>query len=320
MKKIGILTSGGDAPGMNAVIRAVVRSALSMGMDIMGIERGYDGLLDDEMVLMDRASVGEIMQRGGTILKTACSQRFTTEEGRAKALKILQLHGIESLIVCGGDGSFKGALELSKLGMPVIGIPCTIDNDMGYTDYTIGFDTSVNTVLDAVGKIRDTASSHDRTTIIEVMGRDCGDIAAFAGVAGGAESVLVPEIKSDVDAVCRKIVAARDKGKRHSIIIRAEGADIGTDQLADTIYKETGSEARKVVLAYVQRGGSPTMMDRLRAAMMGHEAVKLIAQGNSNMAVGVKDDKVFTMDLEKAINAKGKSNVDLIQLSDLLSN
>lgn len=320
MKKIGILTSGGDAPGMNAVIRAVVRSGLSMGMDVMGIERGYDGLIDDEMTLMGRSSVADIMQRGGTILKTARSERFMTPEGRQHALKILKLHGIEALVVCGGDGSYKGALELSKLGMPVIGIPCTIDNDMGYTDYTIGFDTAVNTVLDAVSNIRDTASSHDRTTIIEVMGRDCGDIAAFAGVTGGAESVLVPEIKSDVDAVCRKIVEARDKGKRHSIIIRAEGADISTDDLAETIYEQTGSEARKVVLAYVQRGGSPTMEDRLRAALMGYEAVKLIDSGSKSCAIGIVNDRIVTMELQKAVETKRKPHLDLIRLSDLLSN
>lgn len=320
MKKIGILTSGGDAPGMNAVIRAVVRAGLSMGMDVMGIERGYDGLIDDEMKLMDRASVGDIMQRGGTVLKTARSERFMTPEGRQQAVKILKLHGIEALIVCGGDGSYRGALELSKLDMPVIGIPCTIDNDMGYTDYTIGFDTAVNTVLDAVSNIRDTASSHDRTTIIEVMGRDCGDIAAYAGVTGGAESVLVPEIKPDVDAVCRKIVEARDKGKRHSIIIRAEGAAIGADELAQTIYEETGSEARKVVLAYVQRGGSPTMEDRLRAAMMGYEAVKLIEAGTKSCAIGILNDKVVSMDLKKAVETKRKPNLELIKLSDLLSN
>ena len=320
MRKIGILTSGGDAPGMNAAIRAVVRSGLAMGMDVMGIERGYEGLLDDEMKLLDRSSVGDIMQRGGTVLKTARSHRFMTEEGQKEAFRILRLHGIEALIVCGGDGSFRGAADLVKLGMPVFGIPCTIDNDMGYTDYTIGFDTAVNTVLDAVSNIRDTGSSHDRTTIIEVMGRDCGDIAAFAGVTGGAESVLVPEVKSDVDAVCRKIVAAKDKSKRHSIIIRAEGADVTTDELVNTIYEETGSEARKVVLAYVQRGGSPTMMDRLRAAMMGYEAVKLINEDAESMAIGVKDDKIFTMDFIKAIKVKRKPNLELIQLADLLSN
>ena len=205
MKKIGILTSGGDAPGMNAVIRTVVRAGTAYGMDVMGIQRGYSGLIDDDMKFMDNASVEDIMQRGGTILKTARCEEFLTESGRKTALKNLRLHGIDSLIVCGGDGSFHGADLLDELGMNVMCIPCTIDNDMGYTDYTIGFDTAVGTVIDAVSKIQDTAGSHGRTTIVEVMGRNCGDIALRAGLAGGAEFVMIPERDYDIGDVCRKM-------------------------------------------------------------------------------------------------------------------
>ena len=320
MRKIAILTSGGDAPGMNAAIRTVFLSASAFGMDVMGVERGFDGLINDEMKPLDRASVEDIMQRGGTILKTARSEAFMTEEGRKQAAKKLKLHGIEALIVCGGDGSFHGALELSKLGITVIGIPCTIDNDMGYTDYTIGFDTAVSTVIDAVSKIQDTASSHDRSTIIEVMGRNCGDIAIYAGLTSGAESIIIPEIPNDAESICRKIIEAQDRGKNHSIIIRAEGADISTDDLADAIYNETGIEVRKVVLGYMQRGGSPSAMDRLRACMMGHEAVRLIHENAKSTAVGIKNDTIINMDLQEALDTPAACNLQLIKLSEFLSN
>ena len=319
MKKIGILTSGGDAPGMNAVIRTVVRAGTAYGMDVMGIQRGYSGLIDDDMRFMDNASVEDIMQRGGTILKTARCEEFLTESGRKTALKNLRLHGIDSLIVCGGDGSFHGADLLDELGMNVMCIPCTIDNDMGYTDYTIGFDTAVGTVIDAVSKIQDTAGSHGRTTIVEVMGRNCGDIALYAGIAAGVECIMIPEVKQDPYDVCKKLVEARDKGKNHSIIIRAEGAAVSTDDIADVIYKETGFEVRKVILSYVQRGGNPSAMDRLRACTMGYEAVRLINEESGSRAIGIRDDRVINVEIKEAANAPAICNLELVELAEFLS-
>ena len=319
MKKIGILTSGGDAPGMNAVIRTVVRAGTAYGMDVMGIQRGYSGLIDDDMKFMDNASVEDIMQRGGTILKTARCEEFLTESGRKTALKNLRLHGIDSLIVCGGDGSFHGADLLDELGMNVMCIPCTIDNDMGYTDYTIGFDTAVGTVIDAVSKIQDTAGSHGRTTIVEVMGRNCGDIALYAGIAAGVECIMIPEVKQDPYDVCKKLVEARDKGKNHSIIIRAEGAAVSTDDIADVIYKETGFEVRKVILSYVQRGGNPSAMDRLRACTMGYEAVRLINEESSSRAIGIREDRVINVEIKEAVNAPAMCNLELVELAEFLS-
>lgn len=319
MKKIGILTSGGDAPGMNAVIRTVVRAGTAYGMDVMGIQRGYSGLIDDDMKFMDNASVEDIMQRGGTILKTARCEEFLTESGRKTALKNLRLHGIDSLIVCGGDGSFHGADLLDELGMNVMCIPCTIDNDMGYTDYTIGFDTAVGTVIDAVSKIQDTAGSHGRTTIVEVMGRNCGDIALYAGIAAGVECIMIPEVKQDPYDVCKKLVEARDKGKNHSIIIRAEGAAVSTDDIADVIYKETGFEVRKVILSYVQRGGNPSAMDRLRACTMGYEAVRLINEESGSRAIGIRDDRVINVEIKEAVEAPAICNLELVELAEFLS-
>lgn len=321
MRKIALLTSGGDAPGMNAVIYAVVRSAIANGIDVMGIEKGFDGLIKNEMKLMTRMSVEGIIQRGGTILKTGRSECFMTEEGRRQAVKTLKIHGIEAVIVCGGDGSFNGALELSRMGILAVGIPCTIDNDMEYTDYTIGFDTAVGTVIDAVSKIQDTASSHDRTTIVEVMGRNCGDIAIYSGITVGAESILIPEIPSDSESLCHRIVEAQDLGKSHVIIIRAEGCEMQTDELVDLISSEIGVETRKVVLGYVQRGGNPSMMDRLRASMLGYEAVRLLKEGVEEMgvAVGIKDDHVISMSLQEALNTPATSPLELIKLFEYLS-
>ena len=227
--KIGVLTSGGDAPGMNAAIRAVVRCGIDAGMDVYGIKRGYEGLLDGEIEQMSLSSVGDILHRGGTILKTARSERFSTEEGVKRSKVILGTFGIDALIVIGGDGSMRGALELSKLGVNVMCLPGTIDNDLAYTDYTIGFDTAVNTVLDAISKVRDTSSAHERNTIIEVMGRHCGDIALYAGVGGGAEAVLIPEVEADVNRVCRKILQGAGRGKLNSIIINAEGSGVSSE-------------------------------------------------------------------------------------------
>ena len=219
MTKIGVLTSGGDSPGMNAAIRAVVRCGIETGMEVYGIYRGYEGLLDGEIRLLDRNSVGDILHRGGTILKTARSERFKTEEGQQHAVSMLETFGIEGLVIIGGDGSLRGGCELDRRGIRVMGLPGTIDNDLGYTDFTIGFDTAVSTVLDAVTKIRDTSSSHERTTVIEVMGRHCGDIALYAGLAGGAEGILIPEIDTDINELCKMIVIGANRGKQHSISI-----------------------------------------------------------------------------------------------------
>ncbi|MGO1713422.1 MAG: ATP-dependent 6-phosphofructokinase, partial [Senegalia sp. (in: firmicutes)] len=223
MKTIGVLTSGGDAPGMNAAIRAVVRTAIYNGVRVLGIKQGYNGLINGDIREMELSSVADIIHRGGTKLRTARSEEFKTEEGRKKALNILEVFGIDGLVVIGGDGSFKGAQKLNEMGLPTIGIPGTIDNDLGYTDYTIGFDTAVNTVLDAVSKLRDTSTSHGRANIIEVMGRHCGDIALYSGLAGGAESVIIPEVGYEVDSVCKKLLQGKNRGKLHSIIMIAEG-------------------------------------------------------------------------------------------------
>lgn len=319
MRKIGILTSGGDAPGMNAAIRTVVYAGAAYGMDVMGIQRGYKGLIDDDMKLMDTASVEDIMQRGGTVLKTARCEEFLTEEGRKAAVKNLKLHGIDSLVVCGGDGSFQGAALLNRLGINVMCIPCTIDNDMGYTDYTIGFDTAVGTVIDAISKIQDTAGSHGRTTIVEVMGRNCGDIALYAGIAAGVECIMIPEVSQTCHDICRKIVEAQDRGKNHSIIIRAEGAEVSTDDIVDIIYKETGFEVRKVILSYVQRGGNPSAMDRLRACTMGYEAVRLINENADSRAIGIHQDHIINVELEDAVEIPTICNLELVELAEFLS-
>lgn len=317
--KIGVLTSGGDAPGMNAAIRAVVRCGIDAGMEVYGIKRGFDGLLDGEIELMNLSSVGEILHRGGTILKTARSERFSTEEGVKRSKVILGTFGIDALIVIGGDGSMRGALELSKLGVNVMCLPGTIDNDLAYTDFTIGFDTAVNTVLDAISKVRDTSSAHERNTIIEVMGRHCGDIALYAGVGGGAEAVLIPEIEADVNRVCRKILQGAARGKLNSIIINAEGSGISSDKLAKEIAAVTGRETRIVVLSYLQRGGVPTLDDRLLASQSGAKAVELIKTGIRNKAIGTVSGKIQAFEIEGALNEKCEFNHELYELIDVLS-
>ena len=244
MKKIAVLTSGGDSPGMNAAIRAVVRCGLDMGMEVYGIKNGFEGLLDGEFSLMNRYSVGDILQRGGTVLRSARSKRFMEDKWVDHGAEMLSTFGIGGLVVIGGNGSLRGGLELAKRGIKVMGVPGTIDNDLGYTDYTIGFDTAVNTVLDAITKIRDTSSAHNRTTIIEVMGRDCGDIALFSGLAGGAEYVVIPEKPFDINAIAVKILDGVNKGKLHSIIIKAEGSPMSADDMASYLGERTGKDTR----------------------------------------------------------------------------
>ncbi len=317
--KIGVLTSGGDAPGMNAAIRAVVRCGIDAGFEVYGIKRGYEGLLDGEIERMSLSSVGDILHRGGTILKTARSERFSTEEGVKRSKVILGTFGIDALIVIGGDGSMRGALELSKLGINVMCLPGTIDNDLAYTDYTIGFDTAVNTVLDAISKVRDTSSAHERNTIIEVMGRHCGDIALYAGVGGGAEAVLIPEVEADVNRVCRKILQGAGRGKLNSIIINAEGSGVSSDELAKEIAEVTGRETRIVVLSYLQRGGVPTLDDRLLASQSGAKAIELIQSGIKNKAIGTVNGKIQAFEIEGALAEKPEFDHELYELIDVLS-
>lgn len=319
MKKIGVLTSGGDSPGMNAAIRAVVRCGIEAGMEVYGISRGYEGLLDGEISQLDRNSVGDILHRGGTILKTARSERFRTEEGQCHAVNMLETFGIEGLVVIGGDGSLHGGCDLTQRGVKVMGLPGTIDNDLGYTDYTIGFDTAVTTVLDAITKIRDTSSSHERTTVIEVMGRHCGDIALHAGLAGGAEAVLIPEIEMDLNELCRKIVIGANRGKQHSIIIKAEGVGVSSQQLAETIEDRTGRETRLVVLSYLQRGGSPTYRDRMLATLTGAKAIELLREDSGSKAIGTINGEIVAFDLAQAMEQKREIDREMYDLIGVLS-
>lgn len=327
MKRIGVLTSGGDAPGMNAAIRSVVRCGIDARMEVWGIHRGYEGLLDGEIMPMDRSSVGDILHRGGTILKTARSERFMEASWIDKAAEILKTFAIEGLVVIGGDGSLRGGLELSKRGMTVMGLPGTIDNDLNYTDFTIGFDTAVSTVLDAVSKIRDTSSAHDRTSVIEVMGRRRGDIALYSAVAGGAEFVLLPEKEEDINGLCRKIIEGSNRGKLHSIIIKAEGTRIGGQELVDTIQRKTGKDTKLIVLSYLQRGGSPTLGDSMLATLCGAKAVELLAEtaadplgsGTGSKAIGIVDGHITAFDLADALAAESSFNEELYELINVLS-
>ena len=301
IQTIGVLTSGGDAPGMNAAIRAVVRQAISKGKKVKGIRRGYTGLIAEDIVDMEAKDVSDIIQRGGTILQTARCPEFRTEEGQKLGAEMCRKHGIEGIIVIGGDGSFRGAQKLAAQGINTIGIPGTIDLDISCTDYTIGFDTAVNTAMEAIDKIRDTASSHERCSIIEVMGRDAGYIALWCGLANGAEQVLIPE-KYDFDEqkIVNNIIANLKRGKRHYIIINAEGIGHSTS-LARRIEAATGMETRATILGHMQRGGSPTCKDRVYASTMGAYAVDLLCEGKSNRIVAYKDGKFVDYDVDEAL-------------------
>ena len=310
MRKIGVLTSGGDSPGMNAAIRAAVRCGIERGFEMYGIERGYEGLIDGAISKMDRRSVGDILQRSGTILRTARSQRFMTEEGLQRALNVLDAFSIDGLVVIGGDGSFRGARTLEMNGIQIMGIPGTIDNDLAYTDYTIGFDTAVTTVLDAISKLRDTSSSHERTVVVEVMGRSCGDIAMYAGLTGGAEDVLVPERPLDINELCRRILLGGNEGKLHSIVIKAEGVGISSPQLVKEIEAKTGRETKLVVLSYLQRGGTPTMRDRLLATLCGAKAIELMADTTDSRAIGESRGEIMSCGLTQAIEMQREKDLD----------
>ncbi|MBR2706630.1 MAG: 6-phosphofructokinase [Mogibacterium sp.] len=320
MKRIGVLTSGGDAPGMNAAVRSITRYGIYHDMEVYGIKRGYEGLIDGEVERLYRRSVGDILQRGGTILKTARSEHFRTREGMEKAYNVLKDLMIENLIVIGGDGTLTGAKEFSQnFGVNVIGLPGTIDNDLAYTDETIGFDTAINTVLEGITRIRDTSSAHERTTIIEVMGRRCGDIALYAGITGGAESVLLPELDNDLDAVCEKVISGVREGKLHDIIIKAEGVPVDSKELVKIISERTGRDVKLVVLSYLQRGGSPTFRDRMLATMSGARAIDLIKQGVRNRAIGIRNGEIFDMDIAEALESTRTVDLDLYKGVDILS-
>ncbi len=318
IKKIAILTSGGDAPGMNAAIRAVVRMALNNGIEVVGISRGYYGLINGEISSMHRKSVSDIIQRGGTILKTARCEEFKKLEVREKAVKILHAYGVDALVVIGGDGSFTGAKLLSELGVATVGIPGTIDNDLAYTDFTIGFDTSLNTVHDAINKLRDTSSSHERVSVIEVMGRHCGDLALYSGLAGGAEAVIVPEKDFDKDELIRTILDGKNNGKTHNIIVLAEGVG-GAYDLAKYIEEICGIETRATILGHIQRGGAPTVADIVLASRLGVRAVEVLMEGKSGRVVGVRDNKIIDEDIDEAVAMKGKFDEKLYEIARILS-
>ena len=304
IKTIGVLTSGGDAPGMNAAIRAVVRTALGRGLNVQGIRRGYHGLLKEEIISMNARDVSDTIQRGGTILQTARCQAMRTEEGQRKAAGILKKYGIDGLVVIGGDGSFAGAQKLSNLGINTIGIPGTIDLDIDCTEYTIGFDTAVNTAMEAIDKVRDTSTSHERCSIIEVMGRDAGYLALWCGIANGAEQILMPEEHDyDEEQIIANIMENRKRGKKHYIIINAEG--IGDSMnMAKRIEEATGMETRATILGHMQRGGSPTCKDRVYASTMGAMAVDLLCQGKTNRVVGYQHGEFVDFDIEEALAMK----------------
>lgn len=304
IKTIGVLTSGGDAPGMNAAIRAVVRTALGKGLNVQGIRRGYHGLLNEEIINMTARDVSDIIQRGGTILQTARCSEMRTEEGQRKAAGILKKYGIDGLVVIGGDGSFAGAQKLSNLGINTIGIPGTIDLDIDCTEYTIGFDTAVNTAMEAIDKVRDTSTSHERCSVIEVMGRDAGYLALWCGIANGAEQILLPEEHDyDEQQIIKNIVENRKRGKKHYIIINAEG--IGDSiNMAKRIEEATGMETRATILGHMQRGGSPTCKDRVFASIMGAKAVDLLCEGKTNRVVGFSHGEYIDFDIDEALNMK----------------
>lgn len=317
---IGVLTSGGDAPGMNAAIRAVVRASKYYGLRVMGIKNGYEGLLHGDVFEMDARYVSETMQRGGTILKTARSKEFREIEGVRRAINEARYFGIDGMVVIGGDGSFKGARDLCNEGLPTIGIPGTIDNDIPYTEYTIGFDTAINTAKEAVDKIRDTANSHSRCNIIKVMGRNSGNIALNVGIASGAEAILIPEKEIDFEQdILKPIELGRNRNKKHFIIILAEGVNTDAVELEKKIQKETGIETRTTILGYLQRGGSPTVLDRVRASEMGVRAVQLLKEGIGNRIIGVKNSEIYDIDINEGLDMPNSPREDLIELSKILS-
>lgn len=318
MNTIGVLTSGGDAPGMNAAVRAVVRTAIAMGMNVKGIHRGYNGLIEGDIVDLDIRSVSDIIHRGGTVLYTARSPRFKTEEGIKEAIDNCKKHGIQGIVVIGGDGSYRGARDLSLRGIPCVGIPGTIDNDISSTDYTIGFDTAMNTAMEMVDKLRDTSQSHDRCSVVEVMGRRAGYLALQTGIAVGATAVLVPEVEFKIEDVIEKIKVTQKTGKKHFIIVVAEGVG-GVEEIAKKIEEETGVESRATVLGHVQRGGNPTIRDRVMATEMGYAAVKLLNEGIGNRVIGWKNGEIVNYDIYEGLNMKKPFDDEMYEIANTTS-
>ncbi len=318
-KRIGVLTSGGDAPGMNAALRAVVRSGIYRGFEVYGIRKGYEGLLSGDMYEMNLRSVSDIMSRGGTILQTARSPEFTTQEGVMRGYRMAQVFKLDAIVVIGGDGSFRGARDLARVGMNVVGIPATIDNDIGCTDHTIGFDTALNTVKDAIDKIKDTAYSHERCSVVEVMGRGDGYIALSAAIADGAEACILPKTNFDINTdIIKPIIDCRNRGKHHYIVIIAEGVG-GTIEIAKQIEEITGISSNATILGYQQRGGSPTVKDRVAASMMAVKATEVLANGERNKIIALKNEKYVAYDIEEALEMTKELDPSMIEASKMLS-
>ena len=304
IKRIGVLTSGGDAPGMNAAVRSVVRSASSLGIECLGIRRGYNGLISGDIEKLGPESVSRIINRGGTVLYTARSEEFRTEQGRKKAAEVCRLFGIDGLVAIGGDGTFRGLLEFSKYGIATVGVPATIDNDIACTDYTIGFDTAANTAIEAVDRLRDTMQSHERCSVVEVMGRNAGHLALYVGLASGATAVLVPEKPFDFERdVAERIRIARLNGKTHFMIIVAEGAGSAMT-IGDKIHEELGVDTRVTILGHIQRGGAPSARDRVTATSMGFHAVNILVKGSTNRVVCERAVKTSDIDIAEALSMK----------------
>lgn len=319
IKTIGVLTSGGDAPGMNAAVRAVVRSAVYNGIKVMGIKKGYNGLINGDIFEMDARSVSDTLQRGGTILQTARCAEFRTAEGVKRGAEIAKIFGIDGLVVIGGDGSFRGARELAAEGMATIGVPATIDNDIGCTEYCIGYDTALNTAMDAIDKIRDTASSHERSSVIEVMGRNAGYIAINVGISCGAEAVIIPEKEFNFDEdILRPIIEGKHRGKNHYLVILAEGVGSAIP-MAEDIAKRTGIETTATVLGHIQRGGSPTVQDRVNASKMGNRAVELLLEGKKDRLVVMQKNKVTDVGIAEGLETQKQIDEDMIKLCKVLS-
>lgn len=319
--KIGVLSSGGDAPGMNAAIRAIVRTGIYHGLEVYGVMRGYQGLIENDIVPMQSRSVANIIQRGGTILKTARSKVFLEPEGRKKAFDNLTALGINGLVIIGGDGSFRGAATFSKeYDIPCIGLPGTIDKDIAGTDFTIGFDTAVNTAVEAIDKIRDTADAHDRLFIIEVMGRDAGYIALHSGIATGAENILIPERKTDINELINSLQEKEKRKKLVNMVVVAEGDEFGGNEIARIIKdRMPQTETRVCILGHIQRGGSPTCLDRLIASRMGYAAVESLIEGRHNVMVGIKNNTMNYIPLEKAVKSKQRISEDWLRIVKILA-
>ncbi|XJZ29121.1 6-phosphofructokinase [Bacillota bacterium Lsc_1132] len=318
MKRIGVLTSGGDSPGMNPAIRAVVRKAIYHDLEVYGIYNGYAGLINGNIKKLELGSVGDIIHRGGTMLHSARCPEFKNREVQQQGIKQLQEHGIDGLVVIGGDGSYMGAKALTEQGFPCVGVPGTIDNDIPGTEFTIGFDTALNTVIDALDKIRDTATSHERTFIIEVMGRDAGDLALWSGLAGGAETILIPEEGYDMNDIADRLRKGQERGKKHSLIVVAEGVCSGIE-FGKELEKATDFDTRVSVLGHIQRGGSPTAFDRVLASRLGARAVELLIEGKGGRAVGIESNRLVDYDIIEALGRKHTLDLDLYKLSKELS-